>query len=181
MAVAGYLGIYAPLHLAAPTTISNVIFGQITLVNVGEFPNDLTGTLYSRMSLDRGPWQDGPIPLPTGEPGLFSVDLGGVAGDYIVINIHSTIPNTDFFTFASWLTSPPTITWAEACYDLDDLKGARVCTATQWWVPAHALAYFMGRPYYYKVAPQGRPGPEALIPPPGLLTVAPNDYPGELD
>jgi hypothetical protein len=180
IAVAGLLGIFAPFQYAGNTTSTNVIFGQITLVDKGEFPNSL-GTLTSKISVDRGAWQEGPTPLPTGEPGKFSVDLSTIAGDYLVMNVHSDVPRTDYFTYATWLTSPPTVVWAEACYDLEDLKGARICTYTQYWVPRHALAYFLGRPYWNKVVPQGRPGPEALAPPPGILQVASNDYPGELD
>lgn len=178
MALGGLLGAYRPLRLGIDAT--NIIFGEITLINVGEYPNSL-GTLSSRMTVDRGAWQDGPTPIATGDPGQFSLDLSSITGDYVDIRVNSNVANTSTFVYATWLTTPPTLTWAEPPTDLLDLKLARICSKTKWWVPGHALAYFRGRPYWNQVCPTGQPGPEDLLPPPGLLVTAPDGYPGSID
>ncbi len=153
--------------------MSNLVLGEITYANTGTFPNSL-GTLSSSVSADRGAFAAGPTPTDLGN-GSFSLDLDLVTGNFVNIVVSSDVAGTTTWVYSGWLVTFPTVVAAANPTDLDDGKKGAWCSKTLKWIPRSRLKFWQGRPYLDVVCPTGRPGPEALTPPPGILVIAPDD------
>ncbi len=151
----------------------SILSGEITYQNTGLYPASL-GVLSSLVSIDRAATIVGPVPVASGDPGQFTLDITSLGGSYVSAVVSSSIPGTTKATFAEWNTRP-SIVWAVSPLDLQDCKDAKICSYTGLWVPAHALAMFEGRYYWDRVCPTRKPGVDDMAPPPGILVVATGD------
>lgn len=158
--------------------MANLAIGEIVDERSGLALLGGLGALSSLVSIDRQKAIAGPVPVAI-DATTFSVDLAAISGNYIALIVSSNKAHSTKWIYCDWLQSRPTVVWAVTPLDLADCKGAKICSYTQLWVPLHAQAFFEGRCYWNRVCPTGKPGPEAMRPPDGILVTSTGD--GTLD